>query len=105
MQEKFLLSLLLCFNTLIIISKNKNFTAIDIKNQIFILNAMFRMARKVLPYYSLLNSDVISLLEITLRNQAAHFQNQNFIVRLFSVLQYFGVYNNFDENKYLNYLY
>ncbi|MFO7445170.1 MAG: hypothetical protein R6W90_02340 [Ignavibacteriaceae bacterium] len=95
-------------------SKNKDFTETEIIEQINLIHNLFVESRAAFPYYSLdgqpplisgsrtsifihpptpmTNNDKIY------RNNIAHFQNQNFLVRLFAVLQYHGVYNNFDKS-------
>jgi hypothetical protein len=78
-------------------SKNKTFTANEITSEISRLNMIFLAVQNAFPYVGLINFRPMSLIEAFTRNQIASFQTQNFLVRLFSVLQYFGVYDNFNK--------
>jgi len=55
---------------------------------------MFGESQKAFPFYGLLSSPKISIAKRILYNKIARFQIQNFLVRLYSILQYYGVYNN-----------
>ncbi len=98
-------------------SSKKNITITEIKKQIEVLNEIFRDSRAYYPYipdefvgkspeftfnkaytkvyYSY--NHTITKEEQLYNNKIAHFLNQNFIVRLYAVLQYFGIYDNIDS--------
>ena len=80
-------------------SKNKTFIANEIIKQISDLSKMFTITRLRFPYIppGLINSELLSDNTQKLNNQIAHFLNQNFLIRVFSLLQYYGVYDNFNK--------
>jgi len=94
-------------------SNNKNFTESEIIKQINLIHNLYIESRAAFPYYPLdeqpplISGSKTSFVIITprpmtiedkqYRNNIAHFQNQNFLVRLFAVLQYYEIFKNPDE--------
>lgn len=96
--------------------KNKTFTKSEILEQINSINFIFRKSRSAYPYLAdkhIGKTGIVSFDRTEFHfiqplsretqietNKIGHFLNQNFIVRLFAVLQYYGIFNNLDEIKY-----
>jgi hypothetical protein len=100
---------------------SKKFTTDEIYNSIKDVYAKFRSSRAYFPYIR--ESDLTKTLpppftifndiEIQIKynhpideifrdynNSIGHFLNQNFLLRLFAVLQYHGIYDGFDKTRY-----
>lgn len=75
-------------------SRNKKFTRGDVNDEITLLLYKFNESIKAFPFQSLIPKDNTPLAKRFFLNELAQFHTQNFYVRLYSTLQYFGVYEN-----------
>lgn len=80
-------------------SKNKTFSRGHIMTEIGLLNYFFYESKNIFFLQPYNNSDKTPVATKFFHNKIARFQIQNFLIRLFSILQYFEVYKNFDDDK------